>query len=408
MKNILKSSLLLLGAVAMFTACSNDRDSNPTISQPSTFVLNPSPYAQTAIDLAQSTDIPFTWSQPNYGGFPVVVEYQFEVSLDGNFTTEWAIEEADQAKFDNGEIEESKIRRANYETLPAVYTAVKGNVLVNDLTLAMQHLGKYTEDNVPESATIHVRCRAVTPGVDPVYSNSVPLLVNPIYRELKPADPQVWFFTGANFGWKNQAGGVDMIPFYVNPAETYDQKDGTGNIEWTGLIGGEFKIIAAAGLGTSDWTPGICAGTEAGGQKWREPGGEDTGNITITEEGYWKLTVNTAAHTVKFEKQDITPASYEKMCMPGEYQGWDAGANEMKLCNPNAASYESHDWVAEVTFDTDTEMKFAAGNWDHNWGNAKFPYGIGTNGGENIKVKAGHYRVFFNDITGNYMFISLE
>ena len=44
----------------------------------------------------------------------------------------------------------------------------------------------------------------------------------------------------------------------------------------------------------------------------------------------------------------------------------------------------------------------------HNWGNAKFPYGIGTNGGENIKVKAGHYRVFFNDITGNYMFISLE
>ena len=118
--------------------------------------------------------------------------------------------------------------------------------------------------------------------------------------------------------------------------------------------------------------------------------------------------MNTAAHTVKFEKQDITPASYEKMCMPGEYQGWDAGANEMKLCNPNAASYESHDWVAEVTFDTDTEMKFAAGNWDHNWGNAKFPYGIGTNGGENIKVKAGHYRVFFNDITGNYMFISLE
>ena len=31
---------LLLAGLAMFTACTDDRDSNPTVQQPSTFELN--------------------------------------------------------------------------------------------------------------------------------------------------------------------------------------------------------------------------------------------------------------------------------------------------------------------------------------------------------------------------------
>ena len=31
-------------------------------------------------------------------------------------------------------------------------------------------------------------------------------------------------------------------------------------------------------------------------------------------------------------------------------------------------------------------------------------YGTGTNGGDNIKVPAGTYNVFFNDITGEFVF----
>ena len=61
--------------------------------------------------------------------------------------------------------------------------------------------------------------------------------------------------------------------------------------------------------------------------------------------------------------------------------------------------------MKDVTFEEDTELKFAAGSWDVNWGNSAFPYGIGTQGGDNIVVKKGSYRVYFNDITGNYMFI---
>ena len=65
MKNIFKSTLLLLSTVFLFAACADDNDSNPTLLKPTTFVLNETPYATSVIDLATSTGIPFTWNQPN-------------------------------------------------------------------------------------------------------------------------------------------------------------------------------------------------------------------------------------------------------------------------------------------------------------------------------------------------------
>ena len=85
MKNILKSTLLLMCSVGLFAACSDDNDSNPTLQQPSTFVLNEPGYASQTINLANSSDLPFTWSQPDYG-FPIEASYDLQVSLSGNFT----------------------------------------------------------------------------------------------------------------------------------------------------------------------------------------------------------------------------------------------------------------------------------------------------------------------------------
>ena len=326
MKNILKSSLLLLGAVAMFTACSSDRDSNPTLQQPSTFTLNTPAYAQSVLDLAQSTQIPFTWSQPDYGGFPIVVEYQFEVSKNGNYTVSLADQEADAAAVEAGELDADQARVADYATLDATYTSCKGGVLVSELTVAMQKLFGYEADAVPETDVVYVRSRAVTGGADPVYSNAIALNVNPIYVELKDTPPEIWFLTGAFTGWGNTADGSGMVPMYVNPAETYD-KNGLGNIEWVGYLPADgFKVIAKAGL--ANWMYGMCGGNENGGQTYRN-NDKDGGDIKMTVAGYWKLVVNTAAHTMTFEAQDITPKTYETICMPGAYQGWDPAADAM-------------------------------------------------------------------------------
>ena len=69
MKTIFKSAFLLLCAVALFTACEDDNDSNPTLQIPKTFQLNtPAVSENNVVDLAHSQFVNLTCSQPNYGG----------------------------------------------------------------------------------------------------------------------------------------------------------------------------------------------------------------------------------------------------------------------------------------------------------------------------------------------------
>lgn len=63
--NILTSILV---ATALLTACEDDRDSNPTIQEPTTFVLNtPANATYNVYDLNQSKNIELTCTQPDYG-----------------------------------------------------------------------------------------------------------------------------------------------------------------------------------------------------------------------------------------------------------------------------------------------------------------------------------------------------
>ena len=73
MKNIFKSSLLLPGGLTLFTGCKDDNGSNPTLVEPASFVLNTPAYAQQVIELRESSELHFTWNQPDYG-FPAAVD----------------------------------------------------------------------------------------------------------------------------------------------------------------------------------------------------------------------------------------------------------------------------------------------------------------------------------------------
>ena len=79
MKNILKSTLLLLCAVCLFTACDDDNDSNPTLQTPTSFRLNVPATTNSVIDLANSTKINLTCNQPDYG-FPAQTVYTVDVA----------------------------------------------------------------------------------------------------------------------------------------------------------------------------------------------------------------------------------------------------------------------------------------------------------------------------------------
>ena len=85
MKNIIKSALLVVMSLTLMTACSDDNDSNPSIQTPTEFKLNTPALVNTPIDLANSSKIMLTCSQPNYG-YTASVQYTVQVATDEKMT----------------------------------------------------------------------------------------------------------------------------------------------------------------------------------------------------------------------------------------------------------------------------------------------------------------------------------
>lgn len=85
MKKYIKSTLLMLCGLALFTACSDDNGSNPVLEEPTAFVLNPSPLENVTVDLAKSSTITLTCSQPNYG-FPAATTYNVWIATEADMS----------------------------------------------------------------------------------------------------------------------------------------------------------------------------------------------------------------------------------------------------------------------------------------------------------------------------------
>jgi len=394
MKKIFLSTLMLLSMALVFTACEDDRDSNPTLVQPTSFTLN-NP-VNTLVNLAASTGIPFAWSQPDFGGWPAACEYQLEVSP----TNEWTVSTADADADTTGTVV------ANYATIKTVYASCSGNMLTEELNKALNKIAKWEEGNVPEKQTVYVRCSAVTAGAQKVYSNVVSLDVNPYYVDVSTEvsdEIQLWYLIGACIGdgsWSIGGDvGVAMIPMY--PVYKDDGSVVPGEIQYVGYFPADqgFKLIQVPGSWDAQWGQG-----DAGYVK--NDGG--SGDIKLPADGYYMIHLNTATDELTIEPYVLAVGVYNQIAMPGNYQGWDTGSD---LMNPMSTldNVENHDWYLKSVTYEETTLKFAADNsWDVNWGGKGFPHGLGTQGGPDIAVPAGTYNVYFNDILGTYSFVPAE
>ncbi|MBK8347938.1 MAG: SusF/SusE family outer membrane protein [Saprospiraceae bacterium] len=76
--------------------------------------------------------------------------------------------------------------------------------------------------------------------------------------------------------------------------------------------------------------------------------------------------------------------------------GWDADTPMTKVTDST--------WTLEVTLKNGDAKFRADGAWAINWGDSKFPVGVGTQDGPNIPVFAGDYTVNFNSASGAYSF----
>ncbi|MBR2235635.1 MAG: SusE domain-containing protein, partial [Prevotella sp.] len=209
MKAIFKSTMIMALGFVAFTACEDDNDSNPTIAQPTKFVLN-EPAIVGNIDLEKTATIALTWSQPTpYTNFntPVVPTYWVEMSPTGNFTKAFDANAEDNAG-------------ADYFTFDETYSNGM-NVELNSQTLNrnLLQLQGWTETTTPAIQQVSVRVKSALRDASfneysVIYSNIVTLSTVPYYVELKPADPEIWWLIGADIADGSWGGdmGKCVIP----------------------------------------------------------------------------------------------------------------------------------------------------------------------------------------------------
>lgn len=397
MKKIFNIALLLLCSVGIFTACEDDNNSNPVLVQPTEFVLNEPAYSTVgSIDLAHSSSINLSWSQPVYtnNNAPLVVTYEVQVSPTGSFTHSYEEAQAD----------ETGATVADYAVLESPTTQCKASASASEFAKALQQAALYEEDAVPATQDVYVRIHASVKGHNPINSNVVKLNVIPYYVELKNADVEMWYILGDCIGdgkWTNSAAavGTSIYPMSIKTDAEYDKKTGQGVLTYTGYFpaGKGFKLVKTLGSWDDQW--GMTDGSFV-----KNDGGSS--NISVSESGYYTLTLDTKNNTASIVKADITPTVYEGMAVQGDFNSWAEDVAMTAINTTDDMAGHNHMWSYVVDASAGaTTLKFKiVGSWDTNWGSASFPQGIGTNGGANIPVSQGKWVVTFNDIDGSYSF----
>ena len=288
MKTIIKTVLLLLGSISFMTACSDDRDGNPTILHPTTFTLETPSYASSTITLSTTDSLAFSWQQPDFG-YPAKVNYQIQLSFTNKFAT--SLKEAAT----NG-------GTADYNELATVYFAKNAQLEAKDFAQALQDLGGWTKDKVPAKQKVYVRIKAGYPNVDTLYSNSVELNVVPYFIEPapQPALPDsTLYFTGSKYSWGTPWN--KLVPVHG----TIGYK-GTGTPTfWTMVYldaAEEIKFAPLPKWGNDFGYKGVTFTDHAGAN----PTDKD-GNIKIGKAGWYLVVVanDGEKRTVSFEKPEV-------------------------------------------------------------------------------------------------------
>ena len=271
MKNIIKSLLALVLALAvmpLMTSCDTDTDSNPTLQQPTTFVLNTPPYSGNVYDLANSSTVNFTTSQPDYG-FPVVTTYEVQVSLDERLASVASVEVPDDIAYITLEPDEQ-----GHQAKIGVDAVAFNNAVVN-----MYQRANNGADPSGKEIDIYVRLVAHVAGDTAdfgwCYSNTIKMSVVVSYVATLPTEI---FVAGPSIH-----GGADAKEL----GAVYDMAG-----EFYGMV----YISAGANLTWGDASDNVTNGYSATTSVVDEAnaGLSGTDNITFANAGWYALHLKTA------------------------------------------------------------------------------------------------------------------
>lgn len=345
MKNIIKSALLVVMSLTLMTACSDDNDSNPTIQSPTEFKLNTPALQDTPIDLANSSKIMLTCSQPNYG-YTASVQYTVQVATDENMTD--AVELS--------------------ETSSSAKVAINADLLASALTNIYVEKGK-TEADFPMDVKAYFRLKAnivtsngnVVEGTEKL-SNVVSLNKIHLLFSLPPVNlPSHVYAVGSFCDWKWD-NCFDMVQVY-----------GTDNTFWrlVYIDDSGIKFNSAAEWNGSE--VGYAGITVSGDCK--DDIIDKDGNIASSKPGWYLVIVTTSVvnreihYDVQFNKPTIWligPAAGSDD-FAEEAEGWSFTVPTTK-----DGEFVSPAFVGSVPAGTDKGVRMYVKIPGHDWWHSEF------------------------------------
>lgn len=345
MKNIIKSALLVVMSLFLMTACSDDNDSNPTIQSPTEFKLNTPALENTPIDLANSSKIMLTCSQPNYG-YTASVQYTVQVATDENMTD--AVELS--------------------ETSTSAKVAINAASLASALTNIFVEKGK-TEADFPMDVKAYFRLKAnivtsngnVVEGTE-ILSNVVSLNKIHLLFSLPPVNLPSHIYVVGNFcDWKFD-NCFDMVQVY-----------GTDNTFWRLVYIDESGIKLNSAQEFNGNEKGYAGITVSGDCK--DDIIDKDGNIASSKPGWYLVIVTTSVvnreihYDVQFNKPNIWligPAAGSDD-FAEEAEGWSFTVPTTK-----DGEFVSPAFVGSVPAGTDKGVRMYVKIPGHDWWHSEF------------------------------------
>lgn len=234
-----------------------------------------------------------------------------------------------------------------------------------------------------------------------VYGNAISNDPKSAYKTVMTPDPEsdvVYSYTT----YYMRSGDINIW----NSKYWLAEKDKTFGIDYSKLYGsGEEKGANFFGE----------EGALAQGDENKKP------SISSPSRGYYTFTIDLEERTYKWVKLDNqNPTAYDKISLEAGGTSSDMeGADYVSGLKKTVKTTSNHNWFVELTLTADTQVKFCANN------DPTLIWGYGSTDGEwtvnediwaktcvangsGITVPAGHYYVYFCDITGAAHFVPVD